>query len=82
MELMLYLRVLKLKIMLLPKYEEVPVKCIKISFNEDKFYHVFLQDETDVSSCMSITDEMGLPVDFNEWDNILMFLNFNPVEIN
>jgi hypothetical protein len=31
---------------------------------------------------MSITDEMGLPVDFNEWDNILMFLNFNPVEIN
>jgi hypothetical protein len=62
--------------MLLPKYEEVPVKCIKVSFKEDKFYHIFLQDETDVSSCMSITDDMGLPVDFNEWDNILMFLKF------
>lgn len=71
---MVYICVLKLNHMLLPMYEEVPMKCIKITFDTDKFYHVFLQDETDVSSCMSITDNMGLPVDFNEWDNILMFL--------
>ncbi len=61
--------------MLLPKYGEVPIKCIKVSFSEDKFYHIFLQDENDVSSCMSITDNMGLPLDFNEWDNVLLFLN-------
>jgi hypothetical protein len=61
--------------MILPMYEEVPMKCIKISFDTEKFYHVFLQDETDNSSCMCITDNMGLPIDFNEWDNVLMFLN-------
>ncbi len=62
--------------MLLPKYEEVPMKCIKVSFDVDKFYHIFLQDEFDTSSCMCITDGSGLPVDFNQWDDILMFLKF------
>ena len=63
-------------IMIVPMYEEVPMKCIKVSFDEDKFYHVFLQDDTDISSCMCITDSMGLPLDFNQWDNVLMFLKF------
>jgi hypothetical protein len=63
-------------IMILPMYEEIPMKCIKVSFDEDKFYHIFLQDDTDVSSCMSITDNMGLRLDFNEWDSVLLLLNF------
>ena len=62
--------------MILPMYEEIPMKCIKVSFDEDKFYHIFLQDDTDVSSCMSITDNMGLRLDFNEWDSVLLLLNF------
>jgi len=43
---------------------------------------VFLQDTTDHSSCVNITDDQGDQVPFEEWDNILMFLNIKPVEIN
>jgi hypothetical protein len=61
--------------MLLPKYEELPMKCIRITFPE-KTYDVFLPDLTDVSGCVNITDENGDQVPFKEWDNILMFLDF------
>jgi hypothetical protein len=61
--------------MLLPKYEELPMKCIRITFPE-KTYDVFISDLTDISTCVNITDEQGDQVPFSEWDNILMFLNF------
>jgi hypothetical protein len=60
--------------MLLPKYEEIPMKCFRLTFPQ-KTYDVFIQDEYDTSSCVNITDEQGDQVPFNEWDNILMFLN-------
>lgn len=61
--------------MLLPKYEEIPMKCYRLTFSQ-KTYDVFIPDTTDVSSCVNITDENGDQVPFDEWDNILMFLNF------
>ena len=61
--------------MLLPIYEEIPMKCYRLTFPQ-KTYDVFIQDKYDTSSCVNITDEQGDQVPFNEWDNILMFLNF------
>ena len=70
--------------MLLPTIEKIPMTCYRLTFpqGEGKSYDVFLQDTTDHSSCVNITDDQGDQVPFKEWDNILMFLNLNPIEIN
>ena len=64
--------------MLLPKIEEIPMKCYRLTFPNEKQFDVFLMDEFDVSSCVNITDDNGDQVPFEEWDNILMFLNYQP----
>ena len=61
--------------MLLPMIDELPMKCFRITFPV-KTYDVFIPDTTDGSSCVNITDEQGDQVPFEEWDNILMFLNY------
>ena len=63
--------------MLLPTIEKIPMTCYRLTFpqGEGKVYDVFIPDTTDSSSCVNITDEQGDQVPFEEWDNILMFLN-------
>jgi len=69
--------ILKLITMLLPQIEELPMKCYRLTFPQGngKVYDVFIPDTTDMSSCVNITDEQGDQVPFEEWDNILLFLN-------
>jgi hypothetical protein len=67
--------------MLLPQIEELPMKCYRLTFPNEKVYDVFLQDTTDLSSCVNITDENGDILPFPEWDNILMFLGYKPHDI-
>ena len=62
--------------MLLPQIEELPMKCYRLTFPNEKVFDVFIMDTTDTSSCVNITDEQGDQVPFEEWDNILMFLNY------
>jgi len=63
--------------MLLPMIDELPINCYRLTFplGQGKVYDVFIPDTTDSSSCVNITDEQGDQVPFEEWDNILMFLN-------
>ena len=55
--------------------EENFLLAIPFPQGQGKVYDVFLQDTTDHSSCVNITDENGDQVPFDEWDNVLMFLN-------
>jgi len=65
--------------MLLPQIQEIPMKCYRLTFPNKKVYDVFLQDSTDLSSCVNITDEEGDSVPFSQWDEILVFLNTQTV---
>ena len=67
--------------MLLPMIEEIPMKCYRLTFpqGEGKSYDVFLMDKFEKSSCVNITDDNGEQVPFEEWDNILMFLNYQEI---
>lgn len=58
-----------------PTINEVPMKCYRLTFQNDESYDVFIPDPTDMSSCVDITDPHGDRVPFEEWDSILKWLN-------
>ena len=57
-----------------PTIDEVPMKCFRITY-PSKTYEVFIPDVSDTSSCVNITDENGDQVPFEEWDEILKWMN-------
>jgi hypothetical protein len=65
---------IKLKLMLEPTINEVPMKCYRVTFQNGECYDVFIPDSTDVSSCVEITDSHGDRIPFEEWNEVLLFV--------
>ena len=61
--------------MIIPQIEELPIKFYRLTFPNKGVYDVFIQDPTDTSTCLNITDEQGDLVPYPYWDDILVFLN-------